>query len=261
LNQIAGDTSNVKRGDYLLSSHEIVPFPGYQQGRPYQQTRLIKRDLSPPTMGTGNRLNHHRNWNGHSYAESHIEEWLARAPTLLFPSGAIHVLASQNYAHLGEKIDLLLLDNLHKFHIVELKTETVSSNRGVTPDQIWGQMSRYVEFLRGRLLAFPASLSDYYNRFSAQFLGSPHELAKDLEEIFGDTLFRGQNTPPLLCRTFLTEGYDDYAVKFFGARQQQADGPIRLIYYRFNLCPETERHYIDFWEVPLPDQAEKIFDS
>ena len=253
MNWIGQNIAKAERNDQLLSSLEIVRFRDYQQGRPFQQTRLIPFEGPPPVTRFGAKLKNHRNWKGHSYAESHIEEWMSRAPAVLFPGRAIHVLASQNYAHLGEKIDLLFLDDRHQLHVVELKAERVASNRGVTPDQIWGQMNRYVEFLRRELLPFPASLRDYYARFSKQFLGSPHNLTTDLKDVFGDGFLSTPNTSPVLFRTFLTEGYDDDAVDFFRARQQLGSGPIRLVYYRFCLCPRTEQHCLELWEVPLRD--------
>ena len=261
MNQIAQNTSSPERGDQLLWSFEIVRFPEYQQGRPYQQTRLMAFEGPPPATRFGTKLKDCRNWKGHSYAESHIEEWLSRSPTVLFPGRAVHVLASQNYAHLEEKIDLLFLDDRHQFHVFELKTERVASNRGVTPDQIWGQMNRYVDFLRRELLPFPASFRDYYAQFSKQFLGAPHDLTIDLREIFGEAYFFVPNISPILCRTFLTEGYDDHAVDFFRDRQQQGDGPIRLMYYRFYLCTRTERHYIEFWEVPIDPRKRRRVDQ
>jgi hypothetical protein len=197
-------------------------------------------------------LKEHRNWNGHSYAESHIEEWVSRCPQALFPGRRGHVLASQNYAHLPEKIDLLFLDDRHQFHIFELKAEPVASNRGVTPDQIQGQMNRYVDFLRRQQLPLPASFREYYAKFSRQFLGSPHDLTTDLRHIFGEAYLHVPRASLVLCRTFLTEAYDNSAVDYFSARQQQGDGPIRLVYYRFYCCAEVQRHFIEFWEVPLP---------
>jgi hypothetical protein len=165
-----------RRRDRLLSSFQIVPSLAYAQGRPYQQTRLAAFNGSPPRVLPA-RLKKDRNWNGHSYAESHVEEWVSKHPAALYPGQAVHVLASQNYARLGERIDLLLLDGGWQFHTLELKAERVASNRGVTADQIQGQMTRYVNFLRDELPGFPASLADYYAQFTAAFLGSPHNLS------------------------------------------------------------------------------------
>jgi hypothetical protein len=236
------------RRDRLLSSFQIVRSPSYTQGRPYQQTSLAAVNAPPPSVLPA-RLKDYRNWNGHSYAESHVEEWVSKHPAALYPGQAVHVLASQNYARLGEKIDLLLLDGSWQFQTLELKAERVASNRGVTADQIQAQMARYLNFLRGQLPGFPASLSDYYAQFTAAFLGSPHNLAESLRQAFGEA-FLPRSKPLVLCRTFLTEGYDDAAVDYFRARQHE-DGPIRLVYYRF--FPETEGHRIEFWEVPLFD--------
>jgi hypothetical protein len=242
--------SSPQRGDRLLSSFQIVRSPSYRQGRPYQQTKLLAFD-GPPLDALPARLKDHRNWNGHSYAESHVEEWVSRHPAALYPSQAVHVLASQNYARLGEKIDLLLLDRSWQFHTLELKAERVAGNRGVVPDQIQGQMTRYENFLRSELPHFPSSLSGYYAQFTGEFLGSALGLIESLRQEFGEAFLCSRTEPLVLCRTFLTEGYDDYAVDYFRARQRQGDGPIRLLYYRF--FPAADDHRIEFWEVPLCD--------
>lgn len=240
------------RRDRLLSSFRIVRSPSHRQGRPYQQTRLAAFDGPPPAVLPA-RLKDYRNWNTHSYAESHVEEWVSRHPAALYPGQAVLVLASQNYARLGEKIDLLLLDGGWRFHVLELKAERVASNRGVTPDQIQKQMTRYVDFLRVELPGFPASLSGYYAQFTTEFLGSPLDLTESLRREFGEA-FLPPSKPPVLCRTFLTEGYDDAAVDHFRARQRHEDGPIRLVYFRF--YPDPEGHRIEFWEVPLSEDGE-----
>jgi hypothetical protein len=139
---IVHQTLSRKRTDQLLGSFEIVPCQNYQPGRPYQQTRLVACAQLRSDEKFCDRLKSYRNWNGHWYNERHVEEWVARTPAWLFPNQAVHVLASQNYAHLGGKIDLLLLDDRNQFHVVEIKAERVASNRGVTPDEIEGQMSR-----------------------------------------------------------------------------------------------------------------------
>src|SRR5262249_23467622 len=111
--------------DQRLSCYEIVRSERFELGRPYQQTRLIPF-YGPLNSVTRRRLKAYRNWNGHSYAESHIEEWISRLPQALFPGEPIPcVVGSQNYAHLPEKIDLLLLDTRNRVHIVEIKAEQV----------------------------------------------------------------------------------------------------------------------------------------
>ncbi len=255
---MARNTSGFERADRLLSSFEIVRFPEYQQGKPFQQTRLMAAEGPPPATTFGARLKDSRNWNGHSYAESHIEEWVSRSPEALFPGRRVCVLGSQNYAHLGEKIDLLCLEEGHQFHVLELKAERVAGNRGVPPDHIWGQMNRYVDFARRELVAFPTSLTSYYAQFSEQFLGTRHDLTTDLQQTFGDAFFSvSSSTSRVLCRTFLTEGYDDYAVDYFRARQQHRDGPVRLLYYRFCPYSGTDRHRIEFWEIPIFSPVQK----
>jgi hypothetical protein len=255
MNTIVHQTLSRKRTDHFLGSFEIVPCQDYQRGRPYQQTRLVACAQLRSDDKFCDRLKSYRNWNGHWYNERHVEEWVARTPAWLFPNQAVHVLASQNYAHLGEKIDLLLLDDRNQFHVVEVKAERVASNRGVTPDEIEGQMSRYVEFLRLQLPPFPVSLANYYDQFSAQFFGSSRSLVTDLQDIFGHSPRPVADSSVVLWRTFLTEGYDESAVDFFVNSHLNGRGPIRLIYYQFNPCLTTKRHCIEFWEVHMPSQV------
>ena len=220
--------------DELVSSFEIVRQQEYQRGRPYQQTRLRAFDGSPPRLDT--RLKECRNWNGHWYAEAHVEEWVSRCPQALFPGRTVHVVASQNYAHLPENIDLLLLDDRHQLHVLELKAEHIASTCGVPPGRIRRQMSRYVDFLQTERQPFPASFTDYYAGFSSRFLGSPHDLLEDLRQTFDESFFSVSHTSLELCPTFLTEGYDDDAVDYFKDLHHQGQ-PIRLMYYRFYSAP------------------------
>jgi hypothetical protein len=251
MNTVVHPTPLCKRTDHFLGAFEIVPCQEYRPGRPYQQTRLAACEkLSADRFC--DRLKRHRNWNGHWYAESHVEEWVARQPALLFPNQTVHVLASQNYAHLTEKIDLLLLDDRNQFHIVEVKVERVASNSGITSDQIEGQMSRYVKFLQLELPSFPDSLSTYYEQFSAQLHGSSHDLATDLQETFGQVFRPLADQALVLNRTFLTEGYDEDAIDSFSSSHLNGRGPIRLVYYQFYFSLTTNRHGIEFWEVPMP---------
>jgi hypothetical protein len=249
LNQIARSPSgSMMRDDQLLSSFEIIPSQEYERGRPYQQTQLTAFRGSPPRLGA--KLKEFRNWNGHWYAEDHIEEWVSRSPQALLPGRTIHVVASQNYAHLPEKIDLMLLDDRHQLHVLELKAEQVASNRGMPPARVQRQMNRYVDFLQREKQPFPASFANYYDKFSRRFLGSPHDLLTDLRQTFDEAFFSVPCTSLVLCPTFLTEGYDDRAVDYFRACHLQGGPPIRLIYYRFFCCPGLDRHFIEFWEIP-----------
>jgi serine/threonine protein kinase len=68
-------------------------------------------------------------------------------PPNLFPGHRVRVLANGKYGCCGD-IDLLLLGDCWRLHVLELKAKRVANNRGVTPDDIWGQMDRYVRFLR-----------------------------------------------------------------------------------------------------------------
>jgi hypothetical protein len=117
----------------------------------------------------------------------------------------------------------------------------------VSPDQIRGQMHRYLEFLQRERLPVTTSLTSYYAEFSRRFLGSPHDLMTDLEQTFGEGFPSASMT---LCPTFLTEGYDNYALDYFRACQQRVNRWFRLTYYQFYVCNVSERHFIEFWEVP-----------
>ena len=74
-----------------------------------------------------------RTLRGRKYEENHLEEWIARQPKALFGDNRMLILASQNHAHLEEKIDLLFIDTCGHFHIVELKIVDVAQNGGVVP--------------------------------------------------------------------------------------------------------------------------------
>jgi hypothetical protein len=79
------------------------------------------------------RMQKHKNARGRKYEENHLEEWIARQPKALFGDNRMLILASQNHAHLEEKIDLLFIDTCGHFHIVELKIVDVAQNGGVVP--------------------------------------------------------------------------------------------------------------------------------
>jgi hypothetical protein len=177
-----------------------------------------------------------------------LEEWVARRPDALFPGRRIHVLASQNYAHLPEKIDLLVVDGQHCFHVIEMKITSVAENAGLAPYQIHEkQMKRYVRFLGWYLPPFPESLRPYYAKFSQRFYGSPRSLDEDLTAKFGDGYCRTAISEPVIRQMYLAEGFDDYAVRYFQTQPEALDGGIRLAYYRF--FPEDA--YLEFWEIPL----------
>jgi hypothetical protein len=116
-------------------------------------------------------------------------------------------------------------------------------------------MNRYVDFLQREPLPFPACFTKYYGEFSRRFLGSPHDLRTDLRQTFDEAFFSVSGASLVLCPTLLTEGYDDNAVDYFRACHfQQGGPPSRLIYYRLYLCPDMDRHFIEFWDIPRPFQ-------
>ncbi len=194
------------------------------------------------------RMKDYTNSQGRYYEENHLEEWVARCPDALFPGRRIHVLASQNYAHLPEKIDLLVADDQHWFDVVEIKITSVAENGGLAPYQIHEkQMKRYVQFLTWYLPPFPESLRAYYTKFSKRFYGSPRFLDVDLKAKFGDDYCQAPVSELMIRQVYLTAGFDDYAVRYFSAQPDVAAGSIRLLYYRF--FPEQD--YIEFWEICL----------
>ena len=234
------------RSDSLLSRFEILPNEQFERGRPYQQTRLSPYDGE--LTGIPHRsLKAHRNWNGHWYAESHVEEWIARHPEAIFRNKKPIVRASQNYVHLPEKIDLLLEDSERRLFIIEIKAVSVGRRNGIAPDQIRSQMRRYVTFLNSLILPGESMLAMYSVKFRKTFKTDSTE-----------DYFQGVEWPltsasvePSISQMFLTEGYDDYAVRSLLDPSATRDTSVRLVYFRFYCDPEERRHFVEFWESNL----------
>lgn len=233
--------------DQLLSTYEVVRSARQEEGRPYQQTSLTKAQRLPLSVTGPLRLKDFKNWNSHWYAESHVEEWVSRNPETLFGDQAVLVVGSQNYAHLPEKIDVLFLDAELRFHVVEVKAEHVAFNRGLTPDQLCMQMNRYVHFILTEMLPYPSIVEKYYGNFTSKFYGYRRNLIEDFNRFSGKPFAISSAS---VVRTFVTEGYDPTAVSYFRNRH---DGPgTRLVYYKFYVSAGyVQRHFIEFWEVPL----------
>jgi hypothetical protein len=93
------------------------------------------------------RLVSHKNYRGFSYEENHLEEWIARVPSAIFGPCPVLLLASQNYIHLGAKIDLLFTDGAGRLYPVELKVRPCRNNNGVVPYASYDrQMKPYNSF-------------------------------------------------------------------------------------------------------------------
>lgn len=221
----------------------------------YERGILISLPKQHAVGQTGVSMRRFRNARGRRYEENHLEEWVARCPEALFPNRKVLLLASQNYAHLPEKIDLLFVDEQRVFSIVEAKVERVARNNGVTHYEISQQMGRYTEFALGELPRFPVSHRAYYGRFITQFRGTPRgeeALDEDLKAAFGANFVSAPFSVPLVHQVYLTEGYDEDAVERFRVEAAAGKHHIRLTYYRFfPRANEPNGDYIEFWEVPL----------
>ena len=171
---------------------------------------------------------------GRYYEENHLEEWVARCPASLFPNEDVAVIASQNYAFLPEKIDLLFAVRNHGFSVVEAKVQKVAMNGGVVPYSICQQMSRYVRFLTDYLADYPRSHESYFTRFSKKFYGSCRAVP-DISPFAPNGGLR-------LHEVYLAEGYDNYALDYFD--QHLATNQPRLTYYQYYPSEKV----IEFWE-------------
>jgi hypothetical protein len=186
------------------------------------------------------------------YDEKHLEEWVCRRPQTLFPDCRVHVLVAEKYAQpLPCKVDLLLVDAEHNFHVVEMKAVPVARNgTPETPSKIRRQMQEYVKTLTWYLPPFPRSLVAAYSQFSASFCGTPKDLVEDLHASFGNGYGGVTIEAPRIHQVYLAEEYDQYAVDYFRLLVEAGEGSVRLVYYRFYpIYPEGP--YIEFWEVPL----------
>jgi hypothetical protein len=234
------------RSDSLLSRFEIVPNERFERGRPYQQTRLNRYD-GELTAIPHRSLKAYRNWNGHWYAESHVEEWIARHPEAIFPNQKLIVRASQNYIHLPKKIDLLLEDSERRLFIIEIKAASGGRRNGIAPDQIRSQMRRYVTFLNTLILPGGLPLATYSVKFSKIVM-------TDSTEDYLHSVEWPLNSAPVgppISQIFLTEGYDAYAVNSLLDSNATRDFPVRLLYFRFYCDSEERRHFVEFWESRL----------
>ena len=173
------------------------------------------------------------------YEENHLEEWVARSPAAVFTVPAM-LLASQNYVFLPERVDLLFMSSDQVFQVVEAKIKGVQQNGGVVPDEIYGQMGRYVEFLTRHGRDFPGGMESDYGRFSDKFYGARHVLTDDLIQAFG-TVPTG---PLAIQEVYLAERFDGYAVDRLSTWAARDGRRVRLVYYRF--YPRDQ--YIEFWE-------------
>jgi len=159
------------------------------------------------------RMQKYKNARGRKYEENHLEEWIARQPKALFGDNRMLILASQNHAHLEEKIDLLFIDTCGQFHIVELKIVDVAQNGGVVPYAIYNeQMQKYVSFVNACKASFPDSMSDACRRFSKEFYRAARLLSHDLQATFGKSSWA--LIDHTVVEVYVASGCDDYAVDY-----------------------------------------------
>jgi hypothetical protein len=223
----------------LLSRYRIATAACAREGR------LLSREEPPGKGALRSRLA------GWGYDEKHLEEWVCREPAALFPGHRPHVLVAEKYAQpLPCKVDLLLIDAEHCFHVVELKVTSVLRNGGEAPSKIRRQMQRYVNTLTRYLPPFPQSMVNAYTQFSASFYGAPRCLVDALREPFGSGFCDVEIKAPRIHQVYVAEEYDHYAVDYFRSLTKTEVDSSRLVYYRFYpVYPEGP--YIEFWEIPL----------
>jgi len=206
--------------------------------------RLVQCERRTDPIEAWARITDYANNRGRFYEENHLEEWVAWCPQSIFPDDRVLVLASQNYAHLPEKIDLLVLDPAWRFSVVEAKIGNVAKSGGTPAYQIhMNQMRRYVDFLRSYLHPFPGRLTQYYRRFSERFHGQPRLLEEDLQRTFGADFLGPQRTNPFQ-EVYLAHNFDDHAVRYFKSQTVTPLDSIRLVYFRFDPADA----YIEFRE-------------
>jgi hypothetical protein len=193
------------------------------------------------------RITDYTNSQGRFYEENHLEEWVARSPLAIFGDERVLVVASQNYAHLPQKIDLLAVNSARRFSVVEAKIKDVAKNAGTPAYQIhMDQMGRYVSFLRPYLQPFPGRLAQYYHRFSERFYGMARRLEDDLRAAFGADFLSGQRENTFQ-EVYLAHNFDGNAVDYFKSQTVTPVGMIRLVYFRFDPADA----YIEFRELLL----------
>jgi hypothetical protein len=98
-----------------------------------------------PDPGFRGRLVQHKNYRGFSYEENHLEEWIGREPSSLFGRTPVLLLASQNYVHLGVKIDLLFVDVDCRLFPTELKVVRVAKNGGIVPYDLFQRQMKQLD--------------------------------------------------------------------------------------------------------------------
>jgi hypothetical protein len=221
----------------LISTFSVV---ADEEGSGKRKDRLAPR--KPVTdPGIASCLTRHNNSLGFSYEENHLEEWIARQPSALFGATPVLLLVSQNYRHLGVKIDLLFVDAKCRMYPVELKVVRVAKNGGVVPYDLYErQMKPYVEFLNAT--RHLGDLDRQYVSFTARFNGAASHLVDDFAAKFGQ--LPCDATSPIL-EVYVAEDFDTYALEYFSDKSSKDGRSVRLVSYKF--FPKDR--YIEFWNV------------
>ncbi len=221
-----------------LSAYRIAHSPEHPKGI----LMPIDGGSVPPTHGP---LSSAISPIGRTYEENDLEEWIARRPASLVPTDAVVIIASQNYAHMRVKVDLLFLGPAPVFFVVEVKNRDVRRNGGIVPYDIYNrQVGSYLATLRPYLARYPDSHQDYYGRFSRKFYGSPRSLPTSAHDI-------GQQVPHII-EVYVASGYDDYAIDYILTQAQHDHRRARLVFYRF----VAAERLISFHEIhPAPDRG------
>jgi hypothetical protein len=165
-----------------------------------------------------------------------LEEWIARQPAALFGSRPMLLLASQNYAYLRFKIDLLFIDAKCRLYPIELKAERVAKNGGVVPYDLYQrQVKPYVDFLKG--LEHLSDLDRQYLRFSTLFNGHASHLADDFALKFGSPPW--DNFTDRIDEVYVAEDFDTYAIEYFESESKKDGRRVHLI--KCNFFPNTSQ--------------------
>lgn len=195
-----------------------------------------------PDPGFRGRLVQHKNYRGFSYEENHLEEWIGREPSSLFGRTPVLLLASQNYVHLGVKIDLLFVDVDCRLFPTELKVVRVAKNGGIVPyDLFQRQMKPYKEYLEH--IPSLRQFDSQYVRFATVFSGTPCKVAEAFAAQFGCPPRETLTSP--VCEIYVAEEFDAYALDYFARHSTEEMRIARLISYRFF----PKQNYIEFWKV------------
>ena len=227
--------------DPLLASFRIECTEQTPKGR------LIPCESRIDPIDCWGRITDYTNSQGRFYEENHLEEWVARCPQAIFPGERILVLASQNYAHLPEKIDLLAINMKCVLPVVEAKIKDVAKNGGTPAYQIhMSQMRRYVEFLRSYLQPFPGRLRQYYERFSERFHLQHRNLEEDIRTTLGND-FLDRQLGTTFQEVYLAHDFDVHAIDYFRTQKVTPLNSLRLIYF----CFDPADAYIEFRESVL----------